>query len=98
VTLDGGERAQAFYAGVSRPRELSHDVQLYRATCEKRNGSATRGGDSARRAEVQKYSGVSREASLKTTLTGWMIQIWRVGWMTGLEPATSGATDRRSNL
>ena len=24
-------RAQAFYAGVSRPRELSHDVQLYRA-------------------------------------------------------------------
>jgi hypothetical protein len=24
-------REQAFYAGVSRPRELSHDVQLYRA-------------------------------------------------------------------
>ena len=24
-------RGQAFYAGVSRPRELSHDVQLYRA-------------------------------------------------------------------
>src|SRR6267142_6203594 len=23
-------RDQAFYAGVSRPRELSHDVQLYR--------------------------------------------------------------------
>jgi hypothetical protein len=27
----GDAREQAFYAGVSRPRELSHDVQLYRA-------------------------------------------------------------------
>jgi hypothetical protein len=28
---DDETRAQAFYAGMSRPRELSHDVQLYRA-------------------------------------------------------------------
>ena len=26
-----GTREQAFYCGVNRPRELSHDVQLYRA-------------------------------------------------------------------
>ena len=37
-------------------------------------------------------------ASLKKTRNRWRIWTLRLGWMTGLEPATSGATDRRSNL
>jgi len=42
---DTGERArQAFYAGVRKPRELAHDVQVYRAYERAAQGITERGG------------------------------------------------------
>ena len=41
---DGG-REQAFYADVSRPRELSHDVELYRAYLDEAERLRDEGGD-----------------------------------------------------
>jgi hypothetical protein len=42
---DTGERArQAFYAGVRKPRELAHDVQVYRAYERAAEGITERGG------------------------------------------------------
>ena len=38
-------REQAFYAGVSRPRELSHDVQLYRAYLREEERLRDQGAD-----------------------------------------------------
>jgi hypothetical protein len=38
-------REQGFYAGVSRPRELSHDVQLYRAYLREEAGLRDQGAD-----------------------------------------------------
>jgi len=38
-------RKQAFYAGVSRPRELSHDAQLYRAYLREEEHIRDEGGD-----------------------------------------------------
>jgi len=38
-------REQAFYAGVSRPRELSHDVQLYRAYLREEERLREQGGE-----------------------------------------------------
>jgi hypothetical protein len=39
----GGEPGQAFYAGISKPRELAHDVRLYRAYEHAADRLATRG-------------------------------------------------------
>ena len=41
-------RGQAFYAGVSRPRELSHDVQLYRAYLREEQRLRDEGADRRR--------------------------------------------------
>jgi len=39
----GGEPSQAFYTGISKPRELAHDVRLYRAYQEAGDRLAARG-------------------------------------------------------
>lgn len=39
----GGEAGQVFYAGISKPRELAHDVRLYRAYEQATGRLATRG-------------------------------------------------------
>src|SRR5689334_13124181 len=41
----GDEREQAFYAGVSRPRELSHDAQLYGAYLREEEHLRDQGAD-----------------------------------------------------
>jgi hypothetical protein len=56
-------RAQAFYAGVSRPRELSHDVQLYRAYLREEERLRDAGADIRR---------VVLEQELKREYQGWL--------------------------
>jgi hypothetical protein len=47
--------------------------------------------------ELGHRSGLNREQDECRDRDPWMIWMLRMGWMTGLEPAASGATDRRSN-
>jgi hypothetical protein len=56
-------REQAFYAGVSRPRELSHDVQLYRAYLREEERIREQGGD---------IRGVVLEHELKREYQEWL--------------------------
>ena len=56
-------REQAFYAGVSRPRELSHDVQVYRAYLREEERLRDAGADVHR---------VVLEQELKREYQGWL--------------------------
>jgi hypothetical protein len=56
-------RAQAFYAGVSRARELSHDVQLYRAYLREEERLREQGAD---------IRGVTLEHQLKREYQEWL--------------------------
>ena len=56
-------REQAFYAGVSRPRELSHDVQLYRAYLREEERLREQGAD---------IRGVVLEHELKREYQEWL--------------------------
>ena len=56
-------REQAFYAGVNRPRELSHDVQLYRAYLSEEERLREQGAD---------IRGVTLEYELKREYQEWL--------------------------
>src|SRR5437879_12703709 len=73
------KREQAFYAGVSRPRELSHDVQVYRAYLREEERLRDAGADIRR---------VVLEQELKREYQEWLQEANRG------RPASGGRPDR----